>query len=270
MKVSLAIPNRLIVTCSTGIDHGPDGGVLIVKPDMSVQLVFSGSCRGIVKKDDHYFVLSEHQVIRFDGELKEREHFTLGSLDLHGLRFYRKHWYIVETGRNTVGIYNENFRRTGEIRISDYSSDRHHFNDLWIEDDNLLLSMLSLSGPEIPHSDKNDGAIIEISLHDFSRIKHRVTGVKHPHSCVVYNGSLYYCTSWENGLGKDGETVYRAGGYTRGLTITPQYIYLGQSKVRSYPSQAKASGGISILDHGFQLQEFIELPADEVYGIIAE
>jgi len=267
LRSRIDINQKALVTCCNY-----NGGLfeLDIKPDLvSVKKILDGDFRGIAKYNG-YFIIAENCGNRsnlniMDSDYRIVEKRLLDSMyDLHGLAINGELAFVVETCHNRIGIYEvSTLSRIEEIAVSTDNHDLHHVNDVFIHNDSLYVSMFH------SHISMQSGSILEYSLED-GRFKGICAyGLYHPHSPLYYQGHLYYCESPNSQVKKEGQIVYQGKGYTRGLTISDGKMYVGQSKSRNSSSQNNWVCGIDIYDLKCSRSRFIEIPAEEVYAILA-
>lgn len=186
--------------------------------------------------------------------------------DFHGVSVQGDKAYLVETGKNAIGVYQlPALTKVDEIRITQADEDVNHVNDLFIAGDRLLLSMFSLSCPWREHGGRR-GAVAAYHLREKRLREVLVTDLHQPHSVLLHEGELYYCQSGACEVKRGSETLFVAPSYTRGLAIRDDTIYVGQSNLRRGADRRAA--GIHILRRESGQQTFIPLPSEEVYGIL--
>jgi hypothetical protein len=238
--------------------------------------IADGQFRGITCCGNQFLILGDQQILLFNEQMKPIKHSKiLGTADYHGARVIGNLAYVVETGYNAIGIYNiENLEIIGKIRFSQLNYDVNHVNDIYIEDDSLFVSMFSLKEPW-RNKDGLDGVILEYSLKEDKVIKIHYRQLSQPHSVLYYKGDLFYCNSREFEVKQEGKLLFKAQSFTRGLAVTDQFLFVGQSLSRNMNTKQfneavknNIKCGIHIIDRFSQENLFIPLPSVEVYGIL--
>lgn len=234
-------------------------------------------CRGIAQYNDSFVLASATNGILFlNSNLYERNrNQPQVYLDFHGVAVCDDKAYIVETIRNTVGIYNlPDLERVDEIRISEEDIEINHVNDIYIADGSMYLAMFSDAG-DWKSKTTPDGVIMEYSLIDDRPPRTLVRNIKQPHSVVVDDGKILYCNSIEFKVKENDHTVFSGLGYTRGLAAKNDMLYVGQSQsrhievLRAERPNISLDCGIHVFNYKERLSKFIPLPSEEVYGILA-
>lgn len=275
---------RILVSCCN-----QKGGLYLVHfKDQQYELkkVLNVECRGIAKYGSSFVVISNyHGVFILDKNLKVIKKKALSTeLDLHGIAINNDKAYIVETKTNSIGIYDlkNDFERIDEIRFSPKNDDVCHVNDLYIANDKLYISMFSYPSMKnfytypsfSPNKKIHQGVILEYSLHGRKIIKILHSKLFQPHSIQVYDKQLYYCVSGKFLVKRNEEVIFSCLGYTRGLAIKNQTLFIGQSESRHIEVLLKEHRnllfdcGIYIYDISTKLSSFVHLPSEEIYGIL--
>lgn len=236
--------------------------------------VLNVECRGIAKYGEQFIVTSN-----LGGIFVLDEHFKIvkqkhsnKELDFHGVAVKDEKAFIVETGTNSIGIYDlqNDLFKIDEIRFSDNTKkDVCHINDLFIVDDSLFVSMFSY-----PSHLTSDGVIIEYSIKNRKIINFIFEKLSQPHSVLFHNNHLYYCNSAKFTINQNDKEIFKSLGYTRGLAIREKNMFIGQSESRHLDELLKEHTnilfecGIYVHNLSTKLSSFISLPSSEVYGIL--
>lgn len=276
---------QLLVTCCN-----QNGGLFLIKlhdRQYEVKKIMDGEFRGIAKSGDFYVLVSGSKgIFILDKSFNVINHKQLtGKLDFHGVSVNKDKAYIVETKTNSIGVYDlqENIEKIDEIRFSNENHDVYHVNDLCITNDILYLSMFS--NPHIINKysfflkhflpkKHEQGLIIEYSLKEKKVIKISHDHLFQPHSVLIHDDQLYYCVSAKFLVKKNNEVIFNCNGYTRGLAIKEQIMFIGQSMSRNLEVLTKEhtnimlNCGIYIHDISTRQSFFVEIPAKEIYGIL--
>jgi hypothetical protein len=212
-------------------------------------------------------------ILLLDKQLKMINQKSIDSrLDLHGVAIKNDKAYIVETGINSIGVYDlsMNFKKINEILFTkDNTKDVCHINDICIFDNNLIISMFTN-----PVDLTNSGVILEYSLERRKLKRIIFDSLAQPHSVIVHNNQIYYCDSAKFSVNLKNEVIFKGLGYIRGLAIQHQTMLIGQSKSRHIEELLKDHQnilfecGVYVHDISTKLSSFITLPSSEVYGIL--
>ncbi|MTH55487.1 hypothetical protein GKZ89_19015 [Bacillus mangrovi] len=261
---------RLLITCCN--QNGGLFEAVFKEGSCTVRKVLEQECRGIVKYGDGYIVASADRILLLDHSLDIRSSKTLDiALDLHGTAVYKDQLYVVETGRDSIGIYDlkQDLQHIGEIRFSPEVADTCHVNDLFIEKDRLFVSMFSYKG-------KKKGVIAEYSLKSRKLIKVRHKHLHQPHSIKKDGKDLYYCVSAEFTVRKNKSDLFKGLGYLRGMDVKGDMVYIGQSESRHIDKLLENHHnilfdcGVYVYNMQTKLCSFFHIPAGEIYQILAD
>ncbi|CAH0197934.1 hypothetical protein SRABI96_01840 [Peribacillus sp. Bi96] len=275
---------KLLISCC---NH--KGGlylVQIIQQQYEIIKVLHVGCTGITKYGSSFVVISNsHGIFILDENLKVIKNKVLSTeLDLHGIAIDNDKAYIVETKTNSIGIYDlkNDLERMDEIRFSPKNDDVSHVNDLYIVNDTLHVSMfsnpqrkkLTSFGSYFPPKTIRPGVILEYSLQERKVVKICHDKLFQPHSVLHHDNNLYYCVSGEFLVKRNEEDIFKGLGYTRGLAVKNQTMFIGQSESRHISILLKKHTnvlldcGIYVHDISTKLSSFIHIPSEEIYGIL--
>jgi hypothetical protein len=276
---------RLLVSCPAS---GPDEGGLFLLDfkHNSLKKLYTASCLGmtwvndrlIVTTDDNQIITLNHR-FQFISKMKHRK------LDFHGIaKLNDKVVLVVETAINAIGCYEvDTFMRIGEIRFNPADKDIHHINDIWLEGTTLYVSMFSPYDKWYLDPVKKTGGIVAIDLTDFQPNEYFdidpanhvvVRDLYMPHTVMVHKDQLAYCDSMSFCAVAGNQIRIQIAGFTRGLAITDDTIFIGQSRMRHILriphefSNCCLDGGIYVYSPEFRISRFVSLPAQQIYQIL--
>jgi hypothetical protein len=276
---------RLLVSCPAS---SPDEGGLFLLDfkHNSLEKLFTGSCMGMAWVNDRLIVATDdNQIIALNHRFQAITRTKHRRLDFHGVaNFNDKAVFVVETAINAIGCYEaETFTRIGEIRFNPSDKDIHHINDIWLEGCTLYVSMFSPYGKWYLDPEKKTGAIVAIDLAGFDPNQRTdidpvndvaVNDLYMPHTVMVHKGQLAYCDSMSFSAVTGNQTAIQLAGFTRGLAITDDTIFIGQSRMRHVlriPHQflnCCLDVGIHVYNPEVRISRFVPLPAQQVYQIL--
>lgn len=275
---------QVLITCCN-----QNGGLYLVHfKDQQYELkkVLNVECRGIAKYGSSFVVISNTDgLFILDEKLNIIKHKTLSTaLDLHGVAIDNDKAYIVETKTNSIGVYDlkSNMERIDEIIFSPENEDVCHVNDLFIASDKLYVSMFSYPLKKKclpfagypPQKTIYQGVIIEYSLQKRKVVKIYYDKLFQPHSVLLYENQLYYCVSGKFLVKRNEKIIFKCLGYTRGLAVKNQMMFIGQSESRHIEVLLKEHTnllldcGIYVFNISTKLSSFIHIPSEEIYGIL--
>lgn len=190
-------------------------------------------------------------------------------IDLHDVLVSEENIFAVHTKTNQVVRYNTNFEEMERWGLEG-AQDSSHINCIAIYKDKLIASIFGRFHEfrEYKNGTKELGEVIDVVSN-----KVLIRGLSQPHSLLVKDELLYLCNSEANELcvykDKTLETRIKLPGYTRGLAISDDFIYVGLSKSRNVNGASKQMGaGIAIVrrDDLF-LEGVMAVPFSEIYEI---
>ncbi|MFP3122358.1 TIGR03032 family protein [Ectobacillus funiculus] len=275
---------KLLITCCN-----ENGGLYLIQfKDQQYELkkILNIECRGVAKYGSSFVIISNTDgILILDENLNIIKRKALPKeLDLHGVAIDNDKAYIVETKTNSIGIYDlqNNLERIDEITFSPENEDVCHVNDLFIANGKLYVSMFSYPLKKnflsfvsySPQKTIQQGVILEYSLQErkISKICH--DKLFQPHSVLLYDDQLYYCVSSKLLVNRNEDVIFKGLGYTRGLAIKNQMMFIGQSESRHLEilleehTNLLLDCGIYVHDIDTKLSSFIHIPAKEIYGIL--
>ncbi|MDQ7790963.1 MAG: DUF4915 domain-containing protein [Clostridia bacterium] len=242
----------------------------------TIDRILYEDCRGIAQYNDNYVLASStNGILLLNNNLYEtKRNQPEADLDFHGVAVHDGKAYIVETSRNTIGIYSlPDLIRIGEINISPEETNTKHINDICIINKSIYLTMFCKHG-EWREATTFSGVLMEYSLIDDKPPKTHFSWLKQPHSVVVDNGRILYCNSAGFEVKENANVIFCGLGYTRGLATKNDLLYIGQSQSRHFEvllekrTNISLDCGIHVFNYKQKLSRFIPLPSEEVYGIL--
>lgn len=279
------LDTRLLVSCPAS---GPDEGGLFLLDfkHNSLRKLYTGSCMGMVWLSDRLFITTDdNQIITMNHHFQLLTKTKHPKLDFHGIAKLNEHiLLIVETAVNAIGCYEaDTGKRLGEIRFNLADRDIHHINDIWLEGSTLYVSMFSPFDKWYLDPTSKTGGIVAVDLTGFDPCKildvnpvnHVVVeGLFMPHTVMVHKHELIYCDSmaFRTIIGR--HNLIQLSGFTRGLAITKDAIFIGQSRMRHVLriphefSNCCLDGGIHVYNPEIRISRFVTLPAQQVYQIL--
>ncbi|XXM72453.1 hypothetical protein ACQ0QQ_00705 [Lysinibacillus sphaericus] len=263
----LADFNKLLVTCCN-----INGGLYEVdREKWNFRKILHESCCGIAKYDEYYVVVSDRLgILLMDHHYNIVNKAGTRGIDYHGTAVKGEIAYIVETQSNTISLYHlPDLKKVDEFRVSEIDKDFHHVNDLFIQDENLFVSMFSLEDEWSAKKDIPTGVIVEYSLEDFKKVRtHLEKKIHQPHSPMLLDGQLLYCSSYNRQVRHGSKVIFHTEGYPRGLALAGGKLYVGNSSSVNRKGNATVPGIYEVAPNG-KSSRFLPLPSQEVYGIIS-
>lgn len=189
--------------------------------------------------------------------------------DIHDVLFLNDHYYIVGTELNVVIKIDLSGKEIQRWTLG-VERDSCHINCLSVIDNRIVYSAFGSfnSSRGYKGNTQNKGF-----LKDLISGETLVSGLSQPHSPTVFGNNFLIANSENFELQEysvSGELVRskKMDGYTRGICVSEQYIYVGISKLRKGSSQRIDSAVICILDKiSWKEEHRIAIPADEIYAL---
>ena len=214
--------------------------------------VYNGNCYGLIEVDSHiYLVDTDKGIIKMNKNFKIISNYKIEKgLRAHGLSYCNKSkkFVIASSYKDKIVIFNKKFKKLKEIeltkKIKYESSPQHHCNDCEIINNNVYVSMFSISGNW--KKEVFDGGILEINLKDNNK-QTLINNLWMPHNVKYINGSLHILDSLRGGLLFNNFTLQGTfPAFTRGLNYDNGYYYIGQSRNRNFSRFIGVSNNISV------------------------
>lgn len=264
----------LLVSCPNqgGLLSIKQGEVQILDKHSTTGLALDGDClyRGIQRARDPLLVMQRLVI----GEISQRV-IQVPFLDLHTLYLRGDCLYAVSTGHNEVVIVHIPSRLEIFRWKFPGSGDAWHISSLGFWEDKPVVTVFGRfqTHREFKGQTHERGYIINLLSGALLR-----QNLSEPHSVFGNNDICGFCNSKESTLWTSTQSILHTGktfrGYTRGVAVGRNYIYLGLSMLRHPdqklpPRQNCPMGTILVLDKVTLKEKYtIPLPFSEVFEIL--
>ena len=285
IEILQSLKKKLLISSGlpTMSDKNSGGGLYEIDLQGSkwnLKKVYSGTVHGVIKIDDEFAISdSTHGVILLDKnyKIKKKGKYPLNTR-AHGITHDKKKnfFYVACSNTDKIKIFDSNLKFIDTISISDkfeiYNSPQHHINDLCIVDQNLYVSMFSLSG----NHKRNiyDGGVYEISLKT-KKVKNRLYGnLTMPHSIKFIEENFTILDSLKGDLVIGNNVTATFSGFSRGLSFDGTYYYIGQSRNRNFSlinskkNTVSIDNSIVIYDKINKIYRILLLPISEIHEVL--
>ncbi|MED1782903.1 DUF4915 domain-containing protein [Brevibacillus fortis] len=267
---------KLLVTCSS-----VNGGLYALEINEGCFLLtklLTDNCRGIARWGAHFVMATYDDLNLLDENGRILVRSKSNPMDYHGVFVHNHKAYIVETRTNSIGIFNPlTLNREDEIRFSQENRDIYHVNDLWIQGNRLFVSMFSFE-KEWRTTEGPSGVVMEYCL-DKGQITHiHDQKLSKPHTVVLDEDALYYCNSLEFEVRKDKEVIFRCNGFTRGMELYGDILFIGQSVTKKitvnhekdiqHHLHVSLDSGIHVFDRVQKVSKMIPIPNSQPYSLL--
>ena len=224
-------------------------------------------------KDNLFITDSEDQqfadcVRVYNKQLSLVETITCNLLNIHQLQYYNDTLYIADTSHDKCKLYNINDKSIKVIDLpSKHSEGWAHHNSIYIKDENLYL---------LCHGRRFGSSLYRLSLKDHAILDTMVFGQLSHNICQI-DDTIVINSSGESKLIDTNNNVYYEtipGRYLRGLAVTKDYIFVGESRFTlDKEERTRVDGGdarcyIAVLDRAtHELLGKVRVPNGGIYEI---
>lgn len=191
-------------------------------------------------------------------------------LDIHDVLLKDDQIYLASTYDNEVVCLNSNYQRINAWNLPG-ENDSAHLNSIAIYQGRLIASLF---GRFKKHREYKNGTLGLGAIIDVHTGETLIGGLSQPHSLTVKGDLLYFCSSEEKKLhvydGKNIINTVLLPGYSRGVAVGKNYIYVGISLSRNVEpvEHELVSGAVSVIDKiSFQCIGLKLIPFREIYDI---
>jgi hypothetical protein len=251
--------------------------------DVSLEKLYSGSCYGVVKRDDDIlFVDTNNGIFSYsNNQITKVSDLPKGSR-AHGISFNESNekYYITCAYLDAILEFDLDFNICRTLLLSKKiqfnNEPMHHCNDNIAIGNSLYVTMFSSTGNW--KKDCFDGCIAEFDIESGIRLGDVSSGLYMPHNVRFINGSLHVLDSLPGHIRYGNLSVQGTfPGFTRGLDFSCGLYYIGQSKNRNYSRVLGVSNNISIdcgiivFNPDMSTSRFIQFPhkIGEIHSIVA-
>jgi hypothetical protein len=193
-------------------------------------------------------------------------------LDLHDVLVDASGTYVAVTKTNEVARLDDAFRIAESWRFGE-EQDCAHVNCIAIQHGRLLASMFGpfTSTRGYKGATRQTGRVIDVRSGETL-----IDGLSQPHSLVAVGDQLWLCSSEDRALQIYDrefrlERTLSLPGYTRGLAVGANAVYVGLSRSRNIKSGEVggfASAVVAVLDRQtLAITGYVPLPWNEIYDI---
>ncbi|WP_147867899.1 hypothetical protein [Stieleria maiorica] len=279
--VPITIENRIIdrsyeMLGETQLLAATKNGLYLIRSDAVIRLL-RGQFYGITRLASKWFVFerlssTNGRIIEFRvtergiGKAKQRR----GDLDpgCHQIDMIHGGLLVADTYNNRLISYDPSSNKLDELSRSyppgslnegRNSPNYAHLNSIWSDGIHTLAMFHNES--------TKTGRCSEIaSLNDdFQVVKRISTTAGHAHNIMLYQDEFLYCDSKAGTLVHGDREVHRCHYLTRGLSVTPDRIFVGHSQYGKREDRESLKGGIAVLDG-----EFCDLGTIPLPGMVQE
>ena len=191
--------------------------------------------------------------------------------DIHDVLIHDGHCYIVDTSRNSIVKFNSDGE---EVKSFTYSGaeDAKHINCLAVWNGRVFFSAF---GDFTKSRGYKDHSSCTGFVQDLLTGKQLIKGLSQPHSLTILKDNLVLANSEEKEIREyspDGTLlrVKKLNGYTRGISVVGDRMYVGLSSSRNIASSGIEHATLVALDaDSWEFRGDISLPVKEIYSVIS-
>lgn len=189
--------------------------------------------------------------------------------DIHDVLFFEDHYYIVSTQTNEIiklDQQGEEVRRWGFPG----EEDSMHINCIAVWNNKIVFSAF---GDFKTHRGYKADSHKSGYIKDLYTGETLIAGLSQPHSIMQYKNNLILANSQTGDIHEYSPAggllrSQNLDGYTRGLEIKDNVLYVGISKTRNVSDSSRSCAGLIAIDvNTFKIIDSIDAPCDEIYSI---
>jgi hypothetical protein len=190
--------------------------------------------------------------------------------DVHQIDYHNNYIYLTDTGKNRIPVYSLIEQKiTTILDIGDQRKDINHINAVTCQNENLYIGLNNRGHKEseilefpLPLTEKPSKS--HITIDQLAKMK-QVPGIHHSHDLEPYQNYFLMCASHDGFLIRSdtGQTVTNIGGWTRGIAISQENIWVTASQYakRSKRHSKKLDGYLyRINKDSFNISEIFVIP----------
>ncbi len=189
--------------------------------------------------------------------------------DVHDILGYEGRLFVVSTGTNEVfEVSAESYEVLTRFKFKG-KGDAWHLNCLEAHESSLVLTAFGKFRRHRGYKGKTPGKGIAIDLLTGKII---LKGFSQPHSPKIIDGRLFVCDSEKKtveriDLQSGSKTILEFENYTRGISFSDEYIFVGVSSSRNIARESKSSKVVVLNRKTLERMHEIELRYSEIYSI---
>lgn len=196
---------------------------------------------------------------------------ALAVLDVHDVLIHDNHHYLVGTTGNEIIKLDRNGT---EIRrwVLPGEPDSHHINCLGTWGGRIVFSAFGDFTETRGYKEKSSGAGYVQDLLTGERL---IAGLSQPHSLIAERDNLLVANSEAMELREyslDGQLLRhkKLDGYTRGICVEGEYVYIGLSRSRNLEDLSMDNARLVALHRdSWEVAGELSLPVNEIYSIVS-
>ena len=183
--------------------------------------------------------------------------------DIHQIQFHQNKLYVTCTFDNKIAIFDG--KKWHEFFPDlNVKEDFNHFNSIFLDDKYLYLTAHNLNRPSEIWKFKKP-SIIDLMMSTIKQNQIFLTKLDkfslglQSHNIWIDDDEFFTCSSAEHSIVSSLGFSYRIGGFTRGLAVTDNYIFVGISELAERKDRMFTTSSIVVLSKHWEFIKRIEI-----------
>ena len=236
-----------------------------------VRLLHNGEFYGVTLYNKKLYVLKrleeqKSQLITFpfeNGIINKRDRqLFMDNLDwgAHQIDFIKDHFIVMDTFNNGIQKINtkaeivDTYYPFGQLENGRTSPNYRHMNSVFSDG-----KMIYVVCHNETTKTKNPSEILLLNF-NFEEQNIISTQAANAHNVILYKDAKYYCDSIHSTLMKDDTILLKTTYFTRGLSISDDFMVVGGSEYSTRKRRKFAKGALFFIDHQGQLLDSLTMP----------
>ncbi|QEY11314.1 glycoside hydrolase family 99-like domain-containing protein [Cellvibrio sp. KY-YJ-3] len=247
-----------------------NGGLFFISERKFVRIDTLGTCGILFEKGKLVRGVQPDKAVIYATQQDEQNKEISDLQDIHDIFYLSGSYYIVCTMTNEIIQADSNLNEVRRWRFPG-EADSMHINCVGTWNERIIFSAF---GDFHLHRGYKEDSTRKGFVRDLLTGETLISGLSQPHSLAQHGNNLILANSQQHEIAEylpNGELLRmkKMPGYTRGLTIIDNILYVGLSKSRNSQENTQSTASLVAVDlANFEILESIEAPCDEIYSII--
>lgn len=247
-----------------------NGGLFFISERKFVRIDTLGTCGILFEKGKLVRGVQPDKAVIYATQQDEQNKEISNLQDIHDIFYLSGSYYIVCTMTNEIIQADSNLNEVRRWRFPG-EADSMHINCVGIWNERIIFSAF---GDFHLHRGYKEDSTRKGFVRDLLTGETLISGLSQPHSLAQHGNNLILANSQQHEIAEylpNGELLRmkKMPGYTRGLAIIDNILYVGLSKSRNSQENTQSTASLVAVDlANFEILESIEAPCDEIYSII--
>lgn len=247
----------LLIGCS----HLNSGLYILGKENKLYKVLNTNSFGFDVDINKNIYINTNDYILKYDINF-DLINSTKKIYNINCLTIYREKLYVISNNRLLLILDINTFNIIEKIEFKGNYLTNYNFQikDLLIYNDEIYMSLHNINS-------KIDGKIINRHLNEHNNEigKTYISNISDANSLFIYQNELHFCNSHKRLVSsKSRYNILNTIGYTKGLYINDQYIYVG---INSFLYETHNDSNIMIYDKFANTNKLIKLPSNQINTI---